>query len=573
MDIKAFPDLIDINPKDYRELAFITDFYSRRSGIAINVDSIELTREMYARAYSWIYNEQGRFEGAEAQITTANGVMLPHYLDFQDATIGLDSITCQLKARKSFGQFFEDADNLIWKVVRDKGFLPDSLKIDVPYIIVPDDLIQQQAFVIGQVLALSYQLYMAVFEISKSVAAFADITPTGLIVAIAQLAALIIFFALTVVALIQALNDMKELFFPTLRYFKAFRDYDLINEACKALGYTLESDLLETELYNLCTLGRPEAQANFNITNFTQNQLTNYFNEGYPTAQDSVRTLGELITFIETTYNARTLVYDGVVKIEKRSTYIDTAIVTIVPTLTDQADHDDTYVFHTQEDWGRSYDHWQVDFSDVHSPDQEDGMRSEHITQQINTLNEDLVRLTKLKENSAPFAMGGRKNGYTQIEYFMQAVFGEFEQVILGALGQPPNTTISDRKGVLIIEKQYFSITKKLWLNVDADGIGKQPADYKDYLSMDNIYDNYKTDLEVKTNNRIIKEMTVPLTDSQYTALQLNNFAYYDELGDGNPQSIVELMNVEYFDKKYQANIRILLTDTSAFNTKTVKLA
>ena len=570
MDIKAFPNNIQIVPPNFRDLAFVTEFYDRRSGISVNVDSLTLSREMYTRALEWIYQEQGRFEGAPATVTTTDGTVLNYYLDFKEASIGLETMDVGFKKRKSFGQFFEDADNLIWKVVKDKGFLPESLALRVPYIIIPDDLIQQQAFVIGQVLALSYQLYMAIFEIAKAAAAAFDIIGTGVLTAIAQAVALIAFFALTLISLIQAILDLKELFFPTLRYYKAFRDFDLINEGCKALGYTLESNLLQNELYKLCTLGKPEGKDNFSVINFIQNELTTYFNFGYPTAQDTTPTLGSLINFIEETYNARALVYYGVVRIERRSTYANTANVVIVPTLTDQEAHDDTYTYHTQEDWGRSYDHWQVDFNDVHSPDQEEGVRSEHITTQLNTLNPDLVRLTGLKENSAPFALAGRKKGLTRVEKFIQSLLGDFEGVALQIGGAPAGSSISDRVGVMIVESQFFSITKKMWLEVDNDGLAKQPSNYKNFLSMDRIYDEYKTDLEVNANNRIIKEFTVPFTDQNYLDIQLNNFVLFET--PTGQVSFAELMNVEYYDRQYKAKIRILLPDNSAFNTQTIKI-
>lgn len=573
MNINAFPNNIPINPEDFRELAFVTDFYNRRSGISINVDSISLKREEYARAMRWLYQEQGRFEGAPAILSTQSGLQLKYYLDFSESVIGYDRIDdVALKARKSHGQFFEDADNLTWAVVKDRGFLPDSLAIQVPYLIVPDNLQEQQAFAVGQVFLLAYQGYVVIFEIAKSVAAFLDVLGTGLLTAAFQLAALIAFFVLLIAQIIQTVAKLIELFFPKLRYFKAFRDFDLINEAVKSLGYTLSSNLLSTELYPLCTMGKPEAQTNFSVMNFLQNELTQFFNKGYPTAQDTTPTLGELINFIETTYNARTLVYDGVVKIEKRSTYIDTASTILVPTLTDQDTSDDNYRFHSQDDWGRAYDHWQIDFNDIHSPDQADKIQSEFITTQINTINPDLVRLTGLRENSAPFALAGRKNGFTKVELIVKKLFGDFMGVIINAQGQPQVNNVSDRVGVMMVEKQFFSVTKKLWLDVDANRVGKQPVTYKDKLSMRSIHYLYKQDLNVRTNNRIVKESKVPFTDQMYIDAQLNNFMVYQSPNSSEPASKVELIKIEYFDTQNCAKISILLPDNSAFNTQTIDL-
>ena len=81
------------------------------------------------------------------------------------------------------------------------------------------------------------------------------------------------------------------------------------------------------------------------------------------------------------------------------------------------------------------------------------------------------------------------------------------------------------------------------------------------------IFDDFKTDLEVIKNNFAEKEMTVPFTDENYTALQQNN--YVNIKGFDDP---VEVVNIEWFDRKYKADIVVLLPDDSAFNTQTTVL-
>jgi len=566
MQITGFPDNINLNPEGYRELAFVKNFRDIRSGVTLNVDAFVLNREAKERLHEWIYNEQGRFENPAVTITTDSGTVLPHYLDLQTAQLGLERSTVGVQARKSVGHFFDNADYLTFELLELEGFLA-GLGVVVPYIIVPDDVEVQVMITTITILSLTYQLWQAVFELAKSLAAFLDIFPgTGLLTAAAQLVAMIIFFVLTVLALINAILNMKELVFPTLRNFKAFRDVDLIRKGCEYLGYTLESSVLDFELFGMHTLGVPEAVENKSIFNFVQNQQTDYFNKGYPTAQDSTPTLGLLIDFYLTTFNLKIFVFDGVVKIERRLYFANTATINLVPTLTDQQGHTDVYGFNEDDVWGRMYDHWQVDYSDTHSPDSYEGMKSEHITQQVNTINTDLVRLTGLKENSAPFALAGRKDDYNKVEEKFIEVFELADQVITAFGGLPISSLISNRSGVMVIEKQYFSVTKKLW-GVSVNGVLKQPSNYKEVLSMASIYDLFKTDLEVKNNNFAEKTMTVPFTDENYVSLLQNNFVNME--GQDDP---VEVVNIEWFDRQYKAEITILLPDTSAFNTKTITL-
>jgi hypothetical protein len=567
MKLTGFPSNIDINPRDRRELSFVKDFRTanRETGVGLNVDSIEIVNEAYAALQDWMYNQFGRFENPPAQALTDSGTTIPMYLDLAKVSIGLDDASVGIDVRKSDGHFFTDANVLTFELLASKGFL-FGLEIDVPYIIVPDDLHQQRAILIVTAMSLAYQIIDVTFKLAASIASFFDL-PFGIFAAVLELIALLVMLAILIIILQITLNQLKELYFPTLRKFKAYRDVDLIRQGCAYLGYTLESDLLDVDLNKMSTMGAPQAVPNQSTFNFFQNEQTQFFNKGYPTAQDTVPTLGDMVKFIEETFNAKTFIYNGVVKIERRSYFQDAATIRLCPTLTDQEGHDDVYTFNESEAWGRMYDHWAIDYTDTHSPDQYDGMKSEYITEPIVTLNPDLVRLIGLKENAAPFALAGRKNSLTKVDILVQALFGDFLQ-IMSLAGGGGATPFDSNLGVMVISAQYFSNTKKLWLDVDDNNIGKQPANYKDILSMDNIFTGFKTGLEVINNNYAVKTMTVPFTDENFISLLMNNFVIYEPTGEA-----VEVTNIEWFDEKWTANIEILLPDTSAFNTKTTKLA
>lgn len=566
MDIVGFPDNIDLNPEGYRDLGFVKNFRNIRSGVTINVDNFVLNRNANERLSEWIYNEQGRFENVPVTITSDGGQVYPYYLDLQTAVLGVKRSTVGIQERKSVGHFFDNADFLTFELLNAQGFLA-GFDVAVPYIIVPDNIQIQGMITTITILTLTYQLEQSIFELAKSVASFLDAFGTGPLAAVAQLAALVAFFIVTVIALIKAIKALKELVFPTLREFKAFRDVDLIRRGCLSLGYTLESSVLDQELFGMYTVGVPETVTNKSIFKFFQNDQTDFFNKGYPTAQDTVPTLGRLIDFYLQTFNLKIFVFNGVVKIERRLFFVNSATVNIIPSLTDQDGHTDEYSFNEDDVWGRKYDHWRVDYSDAHSPDTFDGMKSEHITTQINTINPDLVRLVGLKENAAPFALAGRKDGFNKVEEVFLTVFKLIDKVIDAFNGNSNQAgVISKRDGVMVLESQYFAVTKKIW-GVAVNGKLKQPSNYKDFLSMGKIYNNFKIDLEVKNNNFAEKTMTVPFTDDNFISLLQNNFVNFDGVDDP-----VEVVDVEWLDRQYKANITVLLPDNSAFNTQTTTL-
>ena len=571
MKLTGFPANIDINPRDRRELAFVKDFRNenRETGVKLSVDSISIVNEAYAELLTWLYNTTlgfGRFENIPAQALTSSGTIIPMYLDLQRITIGLNDAEVGINVRKSDGHFFTDANVLTFELLRLKGFLPDSLAIDVPYIIVPDDLRQQRGITIIGTISLVYQILDVVFKLGAVVASFTDL-PFGILAAILESLFLAIMLVVLIIQLQIMFNLLKELYFPSLRFFKAFRDVDLIRQGCLYLGYTLDSNLLNIDLNRLSTMGVPEAVTGKSIFQLFENEQTQFFNKGYPTAQDSVPTLGSLIKAEEETFNAKTFAYGGIVKIERRSYFQGTASIIIDPTLSEQSTHDDRYIPNESEAWGRMYNHWQVDYTDAHSPDSYSGMKSEHITEPITTLNPDLVRLIGLKEDAAPFALAGRKNVLTRTDQIVQQLFGQF-YALANAGGGSVGGPFSKNIGVMVLSQQYFSSTKKLWLEINGQGFGLQPSNYKDILSMDNLYNLFKTDLEVKNNNYAVKTMTVPFTDDNFISLLMNNFVIYKPTGKP-----VEITNIKWFDEKWKADIEILLPDNSAFNTKTTKLA
>ena len=187
MKIKAFPELVDINPKKFKELALVKNFRDPRSGVTINADDLILVRENYNRLIKWIYEEYGRFENPAATITTDSGTVLNYYLDLSKVKISLNSASIGIQARKSFGHFFKDAEGLSFELLRFKGFLPDSMAVSVPYLVVPNNLEMQKALAIVTVLSLSYQLSQAAFMLADSIAAFLDAVGTGLLSAAGKL--------------------------------------------------------------------------------------------------------------------------------------------------------------------------------------------------------------------------------------------------------------------------------------------------------------------------------------------------------------------------------------------------
>lgn len=561
MKIIAFPEQIQLNPRNYQDFGFVKDFRNPKSRVSLDFENLVLVNQDYEEVRRWIYERYGRFENIEATIIDDLNNEYQHYLDLSGVKFSDDEVEVGIQARKGTDHFFERAEGLTFEFLFQNGNLVASDFIDVPYLVVPNDLQLQRIVTIAITISTIMQLRSAIFEIAKLAADALDVVGTGVLTTIAKAIALAIYFTLTLIQLIVAFNQLKELYFPKIRYFKACSDLKLIQKGCQYLGFTLESQAL-TALAKIHTLPRPQAQEQ-SIFQTLFNEFVGYFNTGYPTAQDSCRTLWSLIEDYLTTYNLRIFVYNGIVKIEKRSTFIQNASVVIKPTFSDQSKRQRTWDYNDSEVFGQKYLHYAVDYTDMHSPDKAQGSQAEYISTPINVLNPDLVNLPGLRDHLIPFAWGGRKNSLNRIEQFVSGLFGLVDSLVnfFGGNGNL-QAGVLDRIGVLVIEQQFFEQTKRLWL----DANGKQPYNYQTKLSIDNIYLDYHTDLDVQNNCVRYVPMRIPFTMQKFNSLLQNNFVILDS------GEVVELMSVGYKDRKYSADVILAIPDESAFNVQTIKL-
>lgn len=561
MKIIAFPEQVQLNPDGFENFGFVKDFTEIKSRVSLDFDKLLLVNEDYKLVYDWIYNRFGRFENIEATVKTDSGEEYQHYLDLSNMKFTDDRVEVGIQARKGTDHFFERADGTTFELIRQQGFLTDDLFTDVPFLIVPNNLQLQKIVAIMLTISLIQQTRQLAFEIQKLAADSLDVVGTGALTTIAKVIAFGLYVSLTIYQLILAFKQLRDLYFPKLLHFKACSDYTLIKRGCEYLGFTLDSEFLYSKR-KIHTLPKPLARGDLSIFDKLFNEYSGDLNKGYPSALDSTPTLWSLIEDYLETYNLRIFVYNGVVKIEPRSYFVNTATIPIAETFSQQDKRSREWIYNDSQVFGRKYLRYSVDFTDYHSPDISSGYQAEYISQPISVLNADLVNLKGLNEYLIPFALGGRKNGLTGIEKVAKALFTPIDLLISLFGGQTLGSQIDLRDGVLMVESLYFQQSKKLWLNSD----GKQPVNYIDYLSVDKIYTDYHEDMEVNNNCKKLITMKIPFTMDNFHSLLTNNFVILDS------GETVEVLNVKYKDRKYYAEITIAKNDDSNFNVKTVKL-
>lgn len=547
--MKHFLNNIPISPRNVLEIGLITDYTGNPNMLQIDSDTVVLPREAKEIILNHIAT-QGVFEGIPYMIETESGIKLEYYVDLTEGTTYKDfEIEVKIKKRKGFDNFIENSQGLSFELMNKKGVNFDF--IDIPYVIIPDNQLE-----LGVSLSIAtYVMTKEAIQATKDlVTATRDLIealtgspfpPIGEIISLSLALAGQLAYTLAVyTALIKLGRQMLELIFPKVRTYKGATIKNLIEKGCEYLGYTLDSTLLN-EWDKLTIMPVPLIKDKKSIFNFIQNELNFSFTKGYPTAQDTVSTLGELITAVEIWFNARTKVYNGVVQIERRDYWQNITSNTTVPALNLQDSRQSQYVLNTDEAWKRSYVHYQVDYSDTHTLDFFDPTDAEFSTEPLNVINEDLVSIRGLNDINIPFALGVRKDRLSWVEAFAKTFF-QLLDTVTGLFGAGLNSTslITNRLGVTQISQQYYSVTKVLYATN-----GKQSADYVDKIKAGNIYNEYHKINEININGyKIYSDVPMRLKSEEFVSLLDNNFAYIDGI-------LCEILSIRYIDELSKAII------------------
>jgi hypothetical protein len=359
---------------------------------------------------------------------------------------------------------------------------------------------------------------------------------TASLTAIAQL----VYIAFLIVALVNYVQELVQTIFPPLLQMKGCKLKNLVEAGCLYLGYTLDSTLLN-ELENFVVVPVPLQGENsiFFVKNgFGETKI-------YPTAQDTVPTLGILIDAIEETFNARTRVVNGVVQIERRDYWAGTTSNQIIPALNLQDDRQSEIRYNTDEAWKRTYIHYLTDYSDIHTIDNFNISDAEYSTEKTNIINSDLVTIKGVNDVQIPFAMGMRKNELTIVEKIVKGLLNLIDNVINIFGGNGNNSAlVENRIGAMAISQAYYSQTKLVYSinrKIPSDWIEKQQASA--------IYDNYHQINEIQVNGyKVVNDAPVRLTANDFVTLLNNNFAQIDGI-------VCEILSIKFNDEKSLANI------------------
>ena len=540
--MRHFLNNIEIAPRNILEFGVLSTFTGEPNILQVDADKVILPREAKAIIDQHIQSV-GFFEGIPYRIEMGPNISLEYYVDLTEDAVFRDyEIEVKIKRRNAYDNFFDQANGTSFELMAEKGqFFPVAL---VDYLIIKDNQTEIALTLALATFTISKTLADAVLQFNESIQDLIEATTppnAGEIItltlgAIAQL----VYISFLIVALVNYVQQLVQTIYPPLLQMKGCKLKNLVEAGCQYLGYTLNSTLLNG-LGNFVVVPVPLQGENsiFFVENgFGETKI-------YPTAQDTVPTLGILIDAIETTFNARTRVVNGVVQIERRDYWAGTTSNQIIPALNLQDDRQSEIRYNTDEAWKRTYIHYLTDYADIHTIDNFNMSDAEYSTEKTNIINSDLVTIKGVNDVQIPFAMGMRKNRLTFFEKLVKAFLITIDDVIntFGGNGNY-SATVDERVGVMAISQAYYSQTKLVYSinrKIPSDWIEKQQASA--------IYDNYHQINEIQVNGyKVVNDAPVRLTANDFVSLLNNNFAQIDGI-------VCEILSIKFNDEKSLANI------------------
>lgn len=562
---RHFINGVEFRPVNAENIGFKFDY----SGVnwreaELTVDNIVFANEARNIIMQHV-NTIGVFEGIPYQVQIGS-VILDYYVDLTEETVYSDStIEAKIKRRKAADWFKPLADGLSFEAINAANPITGSFQ--VPYIIVKDNQAEMLIMLgittyilVKELITATKELLEAIAELVRALTPdipFVSVKVGDLIEISLKVAARLVYVALLIITLINLINQIIQILIPSIRYLKGNTFRSLITQGCAnsniGLGFSSTLTKLDATVLPVPLLKTNPSWFNSLFTSFTQS-----FNKGYPTASDTIPTLGSAIDEVCNWLNAEWRIINNVLHIEEVGTF-DNPGTSIVTTLNVQENKENQWSYNVGDSWKRYYLRYAYDATDTHTLDNINGISAEYQTDPVTVVNADLVSIKGYVSKPINFSLGSRKSqlNYTENQLLALAVLADG---LVNALGGNSSLTsqVLNRIGVLQISSQFFTTTKLLWTIG-----GKQPSNYLNIIGAKVIYEQYHAVNQVKENFKKIESSRVRFAPNQFFQL-LNNNKFQDENGDEH-----ELVTFEWINESREAQVTFTTPDTKGNNTKT----
>jgi len=559
--IRYYLNGTECNPKNKDSVNYVFDFTDRQlRELELSVDTLEFVREDFDAIKQWI-SIYGYVVGMPLDIKYSNGQVVKYLLDFSDPSFTMQERGCKVKLKryKAIDNFFDNANGLSFGTLQ---WLDSDLR-NVDYVVIPE---QQGSYYLSLALAtfaLSQELYKAIQEIAQGVADLTKaLVPVGIppgpdwgaiAVAAIKLAARIAYSIAIVIALAKLGIEIINIIFQPIRQFKGATIQRLVAKGCQHLGYSLNSTLLGS-IQDFVILPVPLRPKDPNWFYELLGVATNGYTNGYPSSRDTVQTLGQLITVIENTFNAKTIVKNGVVTIEHETYFEKTPNTGFLQAFNLQDQLQSEYKLNSEEQFKRMLIQYQVDPSDFNTFDDTKQNLFEVSSDPINTTDRASELIKGFDLIDIPFARGTNKGKLNFLEEAAKAYAKALDLFTSKNL----SAKVEARKNVLQISSQYFNVTKLLAMNGSRLNANQYQRLGCDVLAAKYWYSRY-----IQNNQKhVFENIPIAMTETELFQILDNNYIVLDN------GKVAEITNIQWSEVEHYATATIHVRE-QAINVQT----
>ncbi len=553
-------------PENWQEIEVTLDFEKDSLEPTISLDNLEFVGDS-AKLIIGILETNGYYQGIDYRIEMGE-ILDPSlvYRGFLDPTQDVfikacDMVEIALKKRQGADWLNETADSFSFRYLASSGYsgagkINTSDYARVPYIInyIPDGM--QLLFLAISGFILSKELVDSIQSIAKQTSdLIAAVTPTvggnaggpvtgiqigPIIGRILNLAITVAYTVGILVALVKLTEEIIEQLAPVKRYHLGMGIKDLALKACDHLNLTLESDLLDSLDGGEKWVIIP-SKGHKGGSPPTGTPLAGWIESGVPNASDGIDTFGDLIRFIESTWNADYKLKDGVLRIERKDYWNKLSSYEIPDTLTNQTDLRNEYNLNTSEIWSNYLLVWDTDQQDQNTLDNQDGRVYQAVTSVKSVQDPELVNLKGLKRIAIPMSMAVRKNRLTAIEEVLKA-FLTAADFLSGQLDQPQSfaSQFSARVGSMHLSSHFLSRPKMVVMAGSSLAL-----EQRQIMSAQKLWEEYHyiesfVTIDNENNQQVIyKDQEIPFCNDDFVSLTDNNFV---TTVDGEPAKVTNVV-------------------------------
>lgn len=457
-------------------------------------------------------------------------------------------------------------DNLTFEYLKQSGKITDSDMVNIPFVVIPDDIgakilnISMMIFVIGkEVIDRAIKLTTRIGDLIAGTTPSVGVGvvyPTGALIRFGILIAMdVAILALLIILMMRLIKQAMELLNPPIRFMKGMTVDRLLTIGLAEFNVKYQSSLL-SEFKRITLVTVP---IDFKKKKFFQlllNEDSRVLNRGYPTSSDTTKTVGMLIDEICKMFNIQPRITNNILRLEPRQTLAQNPSVALDHNFNNQDTKEHASTLDMSRIWNTKIISYLNDSTDKLLYDNPKGLRVEYKTVPIGATSE-LTVIKGFREVRINFALATIKEE-TKLDEFLERLAKASDNLLNTSF----MSKINNRKGVMAISQEQFSVTKLIY-----QVGGKQTADYVKRIGAGYLGDNYHAIDE--SNNSLYRNysgMPIRMDNEKFNQVLQNNLVTLEGLE-------AQVSTVDYLPEMSSATVSYKVKEIAwASKMKTIKV-